>query len=127
MSITTKDYFSCSGRFLRKVSKHTCCLFILVLFVWFADAQSGKPLFTAPLGVQAYSFRKSFPNSIEKTLDTIKMFGFTELEGGGGRIPPEEFKKLCDARGISIPSTGAGFEQLQRSPDSVVMRAKEIG
>jgi sugar phosphate isomerase/epimerase len=90
-------------------------------------AQTGKPLYTAPLGVQAYSFRKSFPVSVEKTLDTIKMMGFTELEGGGGRIPPEEFRKLCEARGISIPSTGAGFEQLQRSPDSVAMRANALG
>lgn len=90
-------------------------------------AQSGKPLFTAPLGVQSFTFRKSFPNSIEKTLDTIKMLGFTELEGGGGRIPPEEFKKLCDARGISIPGTGAKFEDLQQSPDSVALRAKALG
>jgi len=99
----------------------------LIFSVFAVNAQSSKPLYTAPLGVQAYSFRKSFPNSIEKTLDTIKMMGFTEIEGGGGRIPPEEFKKLCDARGISIPSTGAGFEQLQRSPDSVAMNAKAMG
>ena len=107
--------------------------FILVFLVSvfsnkYSFAQNNnKPLYTAPLGVQAYSFRKSFPNSIEKTLDTIKMMGFTEIEGGGGRIPPEEFKKLCDARGISIPSTGAGFDQLQLSPDSVAMKAKAMG
>lgn len=105
----------------------TTMTFILIFSFLMINAQSGKPLYTAPLGVQAYSFRKSFPNSIEKTLDTVKMFGFTELEGGGGRIPPEEFKKLCDERGISIPSTGAGFEQLQRTPDSVAMRAKAYG
>ena len=35
-------------------------------------------------------------------LDSIKNMGFTELEGGGGRMPPEEFKKLCDERGIKI-------------------------
>ncbi len=99
----------------------------LIFSVFTVNAQSGKPLFTAPLGVQAFSFRKSFPNSIEKTLDTIKMMGFTEIEGGGGRISPEEFKKLCDERGISIPSTGAGFEQLERSPDSVAMKAKATG
>lgn len=101
--------------------------FALIFCFFIVNAQSGKPLYTAPLGVQAFSFRKSFPNSIEKTLDTIKMFGFTELEGGGGSMPPEEFKKLCDERGISIPSTGAGFEQLQRSPDSVALRAKAYG
>ena len=86
---------------------------VVLLITLFTQVQifaQSKPLFTAPLGVQAFSFRKSFPNSVEKTLDTIKMFGFTELEGGGGSMPPEEFKKLCDERGISIPSSGAGFE-----------------
>jgi sugar phosphate isomerase/epimerase len=100
---------------------------LLIFSFAIASAQHRKPLYTAPLGVQAYSFRKSFPNSIEKTLDTIKMMGFTELEGGGGRMLPEEFKRLCDERGISIPSSGAGFEQLQTSPDSVAMRAKAYG
>lgn len=92
-----------------------------------ANAQSGKPLYTAPLGVQAYSFRKSFPVDVAKTLDTIKMMGFTELEGGGGRMPPEEFRKMCEERGISIPSSGASFEQLMTAPDSVAMRAKKYG
>ena len=84
-----------------------------------------KPLFTAPLGVQGYTFRKSFPISVEKTLDTIKMMGFTEIEGGGRS--PEEFRKLCDARGISIPSTGAGYDDLVKKTDSVIYRAKVLG
>ncbi len=42
-------------------------------------------------------------------------------------MPPEEFKRLCEERGISIPATGAGFEQLMRSPDSVAMKAKALG
>jgi len=88
---------------------------------------SQKPLFTAPLGVQTYTFRKSFAIDPVKTLDTIKMMGFTEIEGGGGRIGPEAFKKLCDERGLSIPSTGASYEQLVRAPDSVAMRAKILG
>lgn len=90
-------------------------------------AQTNSPLYTAPLGVQAYTFRKSFPIDVAKTLDTIKMMGFTVMEGGGGRMPPEEFRKLCDERGISIPSTGVGYEQLVKSPDSVIYRAKIYG
>ena len=87
-----------------------------------------KPLYTAPLGVQTYTFRRSIGNDPAKVLDTIKMMGFTEIEGGGGgRMSSEEFKKLCDEKGISIPSTGAGYEQLVRAPDSVVMRAKALG
>src|SRR6476660_126482 len=88
--------------------KRVAALLALLITQLVIFAQS-KPLYTAPLGVQAYSFRKSFPNGVEKTLDTIKMMGFTELEGGGGRMSPEEFKKLCEARGITIPSSGAGF------------------
>lgn len=91
------------------------------------SAQSGKPLYTAPFGIQAYTFRKSFPIDVEKTLDTIKMMGFTELEGGSNRVPPQEFRRMCEERGITIPSTGASFEELMRAPDSVVMRAKLLG
>jgi sugar phosphate isomerase/epimerase len=91
------------------------------------NAQTGKPLFTAPLGVQTYTFRRSLPNDVAKTLDTIKMMGFTEIEGGSNRMPPEEFKKLCNDRGITIPSTGTGYEQLVRGPDTVAWRAKALG
>ena len=86
-----------------------------------------KPLYTAAFGVQAYTFRKSFPIDVAKTLDTIKLMGFTEIEGGGGNMSPEEFKKLCDERGISIPSTGASYDQLLNKTDSVVYRAKALG
>lgn len=100
------------------------------LFNETAIAQKAKPLYTAPFGVQTYTFRKTLPNNVAGVLDTIKMMGFTEIEGGGGNISPEEFKKLCDERGISIPSTGAGYEELVRSReslDSVISRAKILG
>lgn len=93
-------------------------------------AQNGKLLFTSPLGIQTYTFRRSIGIDPAKTLDTIKMMGFTEIEGGGGRMAPADFKKLCDERGISIPSTGAGYVQLTRSKeslDSVIWRAKQLG
>lgn len=107
-------------------------VFILLIAAILTDnktvvAQNDKPLYTAALGVQAFTFRKSFPIDVAKTLDTIKMMGFTEMEGGGGRMPPEEFKKLCDDRGISIPSIGVGYDQLVKSPDSVAYRAKIYG
>src|SRR5258705_4109438 len=86
-----------------------------------------KPLYTASLGIQTYTFRRSIGVDPAKVLDTIRMMGFTEIEGGGGRMAPEEFKKLCDERGITIPSTGANYEQLVRAPDSVAWRAKALG
>lgn len=101
---------------------------VLFLFVMLGQTVAAqKPLYTAPLGVQAYTFRKSFPVDVAKTLDTIKMMGFTELEGGSGKLTPEAFKQLCDERGISIPSTGANYEYLVKYPDSVVYKAKILG
>lgn len=86
-----------------------------------------KPLYTAPFGIQTYTFRRSIGRDPAKVLDTIKMMGFTEIEGGGGRMHPADFKKLCDERGISIPSTGAGYEELNTKIDSVIWRAKILG
>jgi sugar phosphate isomerase/epimerase len=87
-----------------------------------------KPLYTAPLGIAPYTFRKSFPNGVAATLDTIKSMGFTEIEGGGGRdITPEDYKKLCDERGLSIPSIGTGYEPLIKDPQAIADRAKILG
>jgi sugar phosphate isomerase/epimerase len=88
---------------------------------------SAQKLYDFPLGVEAYTYRKSFPIDPVRTLDTIRMLGFTELEGGSGRIPPEQFRKMCDERGIHIVSTGADYKQLTEHPDSVIIRAKALG
>jgi sugar phosphate isomerase/epimerase len=92
-----------------------------------ATAQKGKPLYTFPYGVQAYTFRKSFPNGVAETLDTIKRMGITEIEGSGGNMPPAEFKKLCQDRGISIPSTGTSYEALVKDPQAAADMAKALG
>lgn len=85
-------------------------------------------LYQAPFGIQTYSFRKSFPKGVEQTLDTIKSFGITEIEGNApGTMTAEEFKKLCDARGLSIPSTGCGYDQLVKDPQGIANTAKILG
>ena len=90
-------------------------------------AQKGIPLYTAPLGVESYTFRKSFPLDVAKTLDTIQQMGFTEIEGSSNGVPPAEFRKLCDQRGISIPSIGASYEQITGATDSVIQAARVLG
>jgi sugar phosphate isomerase/epimerase len=99
---------------------------ILALVCLSANAQKKKPLFTAPLGVQAYSFRNTFPIDPAKVLDTIKMMGFKEVEGVGSGVSEVEFKKMCDARGLKIPSTGAGYDDL-KDPGAIVQKAKTLG
>jgi sugar phosphate isomerase/epimerase len=89
---------------------------------------TAQKFYTYPIGVQTYSFRNHFPNGVEKTLDEIKSLGFTEIEANLPKgITAVEFKKLCDAKGLSIPSTGAEFDELVKDPMAVVARAKILG
>lgn len=91
-------------------------------------AQSGEPLYTSPFGIQAYTYRNSFPNGIAATLDTIQALGITELEGGPPKgMTAEEFRKLADERNIKIPSTGSGYEALMEDPEAVIRKAKTLG
>ena len=89
--------------------------------------QEESQAFDKSIGVQAYSFRNYFPKDVIGTLDKIEEMGITQIEGDGGRIPNEEFRRLCSARGITIPSTGCNFEELKSDPMSIVKKAKALG
>ncbi len=119
----SSSYFSRLIPLLMKTPRILAIIAILLPAWGFAQ----KPLFTAPLGVQTYSFRKSMAVDVAKTLDTIKMMGFTEIEGGPGKMSPEAFRKLCAERGLAIPSTGASYEELASNPQGVADRAKALG
>jgi sugar phosphate isomerase/epimerase len=100
-------------------------LAILLLLVVLAPAQK---LYTYPIGVQTYTFRNHFPKGVEKTLDLMKEMGFTEIEGGApAGVTITDFKKMCDQRNFSIPSTGADFGELVKDPMAIVERAKILG
>ncbi|MBB6004756.1 sugar phosphate isomerase/epimerase [Arcicella rosea] len=91
-------------------------------------AQKAKPLFNFPFGVQAYTFRNHFPVSVENTLDKIKAMGITEIESSGAKgMSNADYKKLCNDRGISIPSAGCSYEQLESNTQEVVDNAKALG
>ncbi len=103
-------------------------IFTLSIFLFLQAAQAQKPLYTFPLGVQTYTFRNHLPKDVPGTLDKIKAMGFTEIEGGAPKdVTPEAYKKMCDERGIKIPSTGAGYEQLVKNPQEIADRAKTLG
>jgi sugar phosphate isomerase/epimerase len=103
-------------------------LFLLLGLLCLSDMQGQKSLYQFPVGAQAYTFRRSFPINAITTLDSIQMMGITEIEGGAPKgMSPEQFRKLCAERGISIPSTGAGYEQLVKDPMEIVKTAKILG
>ncbi|WP_259016518.1 sugar phosphate isomerase/epimerase family protein [Emticicia fluvialis] len=101
---------------------------LLGLFLFHGTkAQKKLMVYTAPIGLQTYTYRNIMPKDVPGTLDLIKALGITEIEGGGANgYSLEEFKKMCDERGIKIPSTGAGYEEL-RKPEEIVKKAKALG
>lgn len=107
------------------------CLLALAWMILPSESQAqkkGEPLYQAPLGIASYTFRNHWEHGVEKTLDIIEEMGFKEFEGGAPQgVEPAAFKKMLADRGISIPSTGAGFEQIESDPQAVADRAKALG
>ena len=113
--------------------KNILAIFILAL-TWMLSPtatiaqKKGDPLFQAQLGIAAYTFRDQWKNGVPETLDIIQKMGFKTYEGGAPQgVNPVEFKKMLNDRGISIPSTGTGFEQLESDPQAVADLAKALG
>ncbi len=107
-----------------------CLGFLGVLSSKTVTAQSaGKPLFTNPIGIQAYTYRHSWDNPIA-VLDTIKALGITEYEGGSVKgYSDEEWRRLLEARGIRVRSIGTSFEALgnEQQLQEVIRKAKTLG
>ncbi len=101
-------------------------LLLTTVCVAFLSAQP-EALYTGPLGVQAFTFRNYFPKDFISTLDTIQAMGFTEIEGGATSVSDDDYRRLCNERGIDIPSTGASYDELITNPEVVAKRAKTYG
>lgn len=109
-------------------------IYLSILFLAFCPGErlfaqtKGAPLFKGEIGLQTYTFRNSFPNGVEATLDTIKSLGFRELEANPPKgVTHEQFRKLADARGLKIVGTGADYNELIKDPAAVVRNAKILG
>ena len=113
--------------------KKTLAFFILALTWMLSPTETiaqkkGDSLFQAQLGIAAYTFRDQWKNGVPETLDIMQKMGFKTYEGGAPQgVDPVEFKKMLNDRGISIPSTGTGFEQLESDPQAVADLAKALG
>lgn len=106
--------------------KKLCLMLMSALLSSAAFAQ--KPLYTKPIGLQAYTFRGSWPKGIEATLDTIKSLGVTEMEGGPIKgMETAELRHQLDKRGIKMVSIGADYNELAKSADQTIKNAKILG
>lgn len=109
-------------------------LLFLLAFAWILSPQEtfaqkkGDPMLQVPLGFASYTFRNQWKNGVPESLDLIQQMGFTEFEGGAPQgVSPGDFTKMLAERGISIPSTGTGFEGLESDPQAVADKAKALG
>lgn len=108
--------------------KRSALILLTLIASTYCLAQKAKPLFNYPLGVQSYTYRASFPNSVVATLDTIKALGITEMEGPNPKnISAEEFKKLLDERNIKMPSIGLDYNLVVNNPQEAVKLAQVFG
>lgn len=106
--------------------KKLCLMLMSALLSSAAFAQ--KPLYTKPIGLQAYTFRGSWPKGIEATLDTIKSLGVTEMEGGPIKgMETAELRRQLDKRGIRMVSIGADYNELAKSTEQTIKNAKILG
>lgn len=102
-------------------------LFFIIPFIKTA-AQGHQKIFTGPIGVQAYTYRDSWGHGVVPVLDTIQALGITEIEGPNPKvISAEDFKKLANERGITIPSIGVDYGLLNGDLYDVISLAKLFG
>ena len=82
------------------------------------------------IGIQLYSLRNEFPNDVPGTFEMIGNWGIKYLEDGNDGTygyPMEEYKAMIAKNGLEMVSVSAPFEELEKTPESVLARAKEYG
>ncbi len=95
----------------------------MMLFAFLATAMTAQEV-----GLQLYSLRNQFKDDVTGSLDIIKSWGITKLEGGGTYgMTLEAFKNELSRRNLSVVSVGAGFEELEKDPMIAVNNAKDFG
>ncbi|WP_149302809.1 sugar phosphate isomerase/epimerase family protein [Pareuzebyella sediminis] len=98
----------------------------LVLFlgvIWLS-----VPLVAQEVGLQLYSLRNQFKTDVQGTLEIIKDWGITKIEGGGTYgLSMDTFQDLLKKNNLDVVSVGASFEDLEENPQRVIENAKAFG
>jgi len=102
--------------------------FIKILCLVFVYSICFKTLNAQEIGLQLYSLRNQFKTDVPGTLEKIKSWGITEIEGGGTYgLPMEEYKEMLAANNLKMVSVGADFNTLAANPQKAVDEAKAFG
>ncbi len=82
--------------------------------------------FKGPLGLQLYSLRHHFSKNVPLSLDYVRNFGFTEVEGSSYGYLPGEMVKMLDARGLRMIGTFGDYKKLHDDVEGVIANAKAL-
>ena len=86
------------------------------------------PDFKGPIGLQLYSLRAQFSNSVPTALDQVRRFGIEYVElAGTYNLSPEEFKLQLAAKGLKPISGHFPFERYRDDVESIARDAKTLG
>jgi sugar phosphate isomerase/epimerase len=86
------------------------------------------PDFKGPIGLQLYSLRAQFSNSVPATLDQVHRFGVQYVElAGTYNLPPEKFKQQLAEKGLKPISGHFPFERYRDDVEGIARDAKTLG
>jgi len=84
--------------------------------------------FTGPIGLQLYSLRAQFSNSVPATLDQVRGFGIESVElAGTYNLTPQKFKEQLDVRGLKPVSGHFPFERYRDDVEGIAREARALG
>lgn len=84
--------------------------------------------FKGPVGLQLYSLRDGFKDTVGRTLDEVRAFGFRYVElAGTYNLSPEEFRRELDARGLIAVAAHFPMDRFLKDPDALAREAKALG
>ncbi len=107
-----------------------CALALPSIAAFAADKHAAGvgPDFKGPIGLQLYSLRAQFSNSVLSTLDQVRRFGIEYVElAGTYNLPPEKFKEQLAANGLKPISGHFPFERYRDDVEAVARDAKTLG
>lgn len=98
-------------------------LLLLLLVTIFTNSYQAV---SQEIGIQLYSLREQFKKDVPGTLNLIRSWGITKIEGGENTygLPQDKFIGLLNENGLDVVSVGTSFEELQKSPEDALARAK---
>ena len=107
-----------------------CALALPSIAAFAADKHAAGlgPDFKGPIGLQLYSLRAQFSNSVPTALDQARRFGIEYVElAGTYNLLPEKFREQLAAKGLKPISGHFPFERYRDDVEGIARDAKTLG